>query len=429
MKNRYFIIGLIYFISACSNIEDVDPSQRKTFIRFYEEPRTLSGVSAEETESGYIIVGSEILSSKVNGLVIHTDKSGNEIRSERITLPGFTPRALKVSDEGYYISGDRIQFNPSAENLFDLTISSAMLYKISFAGDTSSYLAADTASSDKVDFRGNSVTVNNENNIVLLGTFKEARVGAFERPFITVLDPTSLDTVWSKRYDVLNRDYVNSKSVHTTANDNVIWASALLKDAGDLSRTYLAVPIVRNESVFVNSDLFGETTDQELLANDLQPAESKSFGYGLIGTYALPTGKQSNMFFVRVDQFGNFIADSERFIDGELSASNQPVAMGQSASEDTGDAITSTQDGGFILAGSILSTVNRGNGGRDIFLVKVDAFGDILWNKIIGGDGDEIVNSIRETSDGGLLICGSNIVSGLSSIFIMKVDANGELNN
>jgi len=73
------------------------------------------------------------------------------------------------------------------------------------------------------------------------------------------------------------------------------------------------------------------------------------------------------------------------------------------------------------------TTLNRGKGGTDIFLVKVDAQGNVLWNKVLGGAGNETVNSIRETADGGLLICGSNDASDLSSIFVMKTDRNGEM--
>jgi hypothetical protein len=75
----------------------------------------------------------------------------------------------------------------------------------------------------------------------------------------------------------------------------------------------------------------------------------------------------------------------------------------------------------------MLTTPGRGKGGKDIFLIKIDAFGNVVWNKILGGTGNETVSSIRETADGGLLLCGSNEVSGLSSIFIIKTDKNGEL--
>jgi hypothetical protein len=135
------------------------------------------------------------------------------------------------------------------------------------------------------------------------------------------------------------------------------------------------------------------------------------------------------MFFIRVDKNGNFIDGSDRYFDAVLSADGQVVAQGQSSSQETGDALTSTRDGGFILAGSFVSTPELGNGGTDIFLVKVSATGSMIWNKIIGGAGDETVNSIRETADGSLLLCGTNKVSDLSSIFLMKIDKDGNLND
>lgn len=430
MKFHYIYIGLFLGCFACNNIEDVAPSDRQTFIRVYEGVENLSGITAEEIEGGYVILARKVETSGTSGLFIRTDRSGNEIPSETISLPDFAPRAMKVTDQGYFLVGDRIKFNPLAENLFDLTVTSAKLYRVSLSGDTTSLLRSDTAKVAKTDFHGSSVTMNSGNQIIMLGTFKPAKaIGAFDRPFVAAINPATMDTVWTRRYDILERDYVNGKSVHATSSGNLIWASALLRNAGDISRTYLSIPYVKEKSTFVNNDIFAENTDQALFANDLQPAESPDFGYGLIGTYALPTGKESNIVFLRVDKNGNFIDGSERFFDGELSAGNQPVTAGQSSSEDTGDAITSTRDGGFILAGTFQTTPNRGNGGRDLILIKVDALGTVVWNKILGGEGDETVSSIRETGDGGLLICGGNNVSGLSSIFIMKTDANGELKN
>jgi hypothetical protein len=426
MKIHHILIGALACCWGCNNIEDATPSERNSFIRFYEEARNLKGISAEQTSDGFIILASEEDNNRVNGILIRTDRNGNEIASERVVLPDFSPKALKISSDGYYVTGDRIQFNPASENLFDLTVTSAMLYHITLSGDTTSVIARDTAQVAKTDFHGSSVTLTDD-AVIFLGTFKQARALAYERPFITALDPVTLDTLWAKRYDVLERDYINAKSVHINADGEIIWASALLREAGDLSRSYLTIPFVKESSVFINSDLFGENTDQELFAFDIQPAKAPEFGYGVVGTFALPTGTNSNMFFVRVDKNGSFIAGSERFFDGDLSAGNSAVAEGTSSTEDTGDALAPTSDGGFILGGSMKTSTARGNGGLDIFLVKVDGSGNMIWNKIIGGEGDETVNSIREAADGGLIICGSNNLSGLSSIFLIKTDKNGDL--
>lgn len=426
MKTHHILIGILACCWACNNIEDATPSERNSFIRFYEAAKNIRGISAEQTSDGFIILASEEDNNRVNAVLIHTDRNGNEIPSDRVVLPNFSPKALKAGANGYYVTGDRIQFNPASENLFDLTVTSAMLYRITFSGDTSCVVACDEAPAEKTDYHGSSLTVTND-KVILLGTFKQAKALAFERPFVTAFDAVTLDTIWAKQYDIFERDYVNSKSVHIDADGKIIWASALLREAGNLSRSYLTIPFVKESSVFVNSDLFAENTDQKLFASDIQPAKSPEFGYGVIGSYASPTGINSNMFFVRVDKNGNFIPGSQRFFDGDLSSGNVAVSENASSTEDTGDALAPTSDGGFILAGSMKTSTTRGNGGLDILLVKVDGNGEIQWNKIIGGDGDETVSSIREASDGSLIICGSNNLSGLSSIFLIRTNRNGDL--
>jgi len=66
---------------------------------------------------------------------------------------------------------------------------------------------------------------------------------------------------------------------------------------------------------------------------------------------------------------------------------------------------------------------------KTFFLVKVNAFGDVVWMKTMGGTGDEVPISIRETGSGDLLVCGTNTIGDYASVFLMKMDKNGELKN
>ena len=436
MSLRYSLIGCLVCCGwGCNNIEDAKPSERKTFIRFYEAAHNLYGVAAEPTKGGgFIILGNETLANgNQNSILIQTDKNGEKTTAD-ILLPGGYSKSLKVADDGYYIIGDSIKSNLQSNDVpvADLIVYAARLFKISLTGTLVNKLviADRTNTSNMTDFHGGAVTLNGNGDVIILGTFKTVGITTNERPYIVALDPLTLDTLWSKPYDAIDRDYVNSKSLHITTTGRVIWASALLKENQNFSRSYLSIPYIKENSTFENFSQYGETTDQQLYSNDIQPAESSAFGFGVIGTYASPTGGDGNLFFIRVDQYGNIITGSERFFDGEsLGNTNEAVAADVSSSDDMGDAITATQDGGFILAGSMTTTPNRGNGGKDILLIKVDGQGSVLWNKVIGGAGDETVNSIRETDDGSLLLCGSNNLSGLSSIFLMKTDKDGALKN
>lgn len=425
---RYRFVILVVCCWSCSNIEDASPSSRSTFVRFYESSVAQSGVVAEPVEDGYIILTNTLSNNDTTGTIIHTDLLGQV--TWRSTISNCILKALKISANGYFILADSIKTNPEAEQIADLIITSAILYKTDLNGNVmEKVVIADRDTVNRTDFGSSALNFNQAGNVVMLGTFKAATLASSTRPFVAVFDPQNLDLVWSKNYDVNDRDYVNSKSVHAINDGYIIWASALLREQQNFARSYLTIPIIREESTFENYDDYGETTDQRLFVNDIQPAASQAFGFGLVGMYASPIGENSNMFFARVTKDGNFIKGSERFFDAQHLANGETTAIDESASEDTGNALCATQDGGFVLAGTMLTTPAYGNGGTDIFLVKVDAQGNVLWSKIMGGSSDEVVSTIRETPDGGLLICGSKDASGLPAAFIMKTDKNGEIKN
>ena len=81
------------------------------------------------------------------------------------------------------------------------------------------------------------------------------------------------------------------------------------------------------------------------------------------------------------------------------------------------------------MAGTLTTIPEKGNGGKDILLVKVNAAGDLVWIKTIGGTGDEVPTAITEASNGDLIVCGTNTLSGYASVFLMRADKNGDLKN
>ena len=71
---------------------------------------------------------------------------------------------------------------------------------------------------------------------------------------------------------------------------------------------------------------------------------------------------------------------------------------------DTGISVFQTSDGGYALAGY---TNSFGAGGKDVWLVKTDAAGNMQWNKTYGGTGADYGITVIQTSDGGYAIAGS----------------------
>src|SRR5688572_2322745 len=112
---------------------------------------------------------------------------------------------------------------------------------------------------------------------------------------------------------------------------------------------------------------------------------------------------------------------------------------------DTTDMFVSLQqtaDGGYILGGYSLSGISgdksqASRGDRDYWVVKLDASGNKMWDKTLGGSQWDEFYSLQQTSDGGYILGGGSgsPISGDKSqapqhnwfwdYWIVKLDANG----
>ena len=89
-------------------------------------------------------------------------------------------------------------------------------------------------------------------------------------------------------------------------------------------------------------------------------------------------------------------------------------------------SVQQTADGGYIVAGGTKSFDNN----RDGMLIRLDEFGDILWERTFGGNsGSDYCNAVRETTDGGFIIAGftETYGSGNRDAWLFKTDENGKM--
>lgn len=94
--------------------------------------------------------------------------------------------------------------------------------------------------------------------------------------------------------------------------------------------------------------------------------------------------------------------------------------------DETGSDIISFGDSNYVILGS---TASFGNGGSDIFVIKIDSNGNEEWNLNYGGTGDEIGKSIIRTSDNGFVILSSIESYGLGNdaVNIIRINSSGEI--
>ena len=130
-----------------------------------------------------------------------------------------------------------------------------------------------------------------------------------------------------------------------------------------------------------------------------------------------------------------------------ISESNQSKTIsaswdrtyGGNGTESPSDII-SLDNGGYLIAGTSDSNASAeksqgSRGGKDYWVLKVDSFGNKIWDKTFGGYGDDTCKGIIKTIDNGYLLFGdsesnasgdkSEIRWGVSDYWLVKIDENG----
>jgi hypothetical protein len=92
---------------------------------------------------------------------------------------------------------------------------------------------------------------------------------------------------------------------------------------------------------------------------------------------------------------------------------------------DFGNSVKQTSDGGYIICGS---TYSFGAGDEDYFLVKTNPAGDTVWTKTFGGASEDVARSVVQTADGGYLLTGYTMSMGDTNgdIYTVRTDAMGD---
>lgn len=150
-------------------------------------------------------------------------------------------------------------------------------------------------------------------------------------------------------------------------------------------------------------------------------------GYFILGSYAIPVVnpliiRQSDVWLIKTDFEGNMIWDKKFGGTGD----------------DFGRRILKTLDNNFIIVSASFSSdmdlennpyPNSGN----YWIYKINPQGEIIWNKIVGGNGTDVPINATITSDGGVIVIGRTVSNdgdvsvsyGSWDAWAIKLDVNG----
>jgi len=118
-------------------------------------------------------------------------------------------------------------------------------------------------------------------------------------------------------------------------------------------------------------------------------------------------------------------ADADADIEGDASTwlgniGNNPYESFHSLIE--------TPDHHLVLAGQA-ETFIAGDDNTDAFVVKLTLEGEILWQKTLGGPAEDIARSAAETADNGYVVAGytQSFGAGGADVWVIKLDQDGHL--
>jgi hypothetical protein len=110
--------------------------------------------------------------------------------------------------------------------------------------------------------------------------------------------------------------------------------------------------------------------------------------------------------------------------------------------KETASQMIYANDGGYVLTGktgSVDGDISHNNGQYDVWVVKVDWEGEMVWERTFGGSRSDWANGIGLTSDGGYVVgagtgssngdvnCSDSLPSEWSSAWVIKLNTEGQI--
>jgi hypothetical protein len=387
-------------------------------ITFITWEKTLGGINGEvgnsvqqTSDGGYITVGRAISYSDygLNSAVylVKTDEYGNVLweKTYGVTRRDVGNSVQQTSDGGYIIAGN---------TSFLRTNSDIYLIKTDADGNVEWEKTFGGEESDS----GNSVQQTSDGGYVIAGESRSRYEDySFTSEVYLIKTDAEGNSVWERTFR--NGETSSGKSVKQTSDGGYIISGR--------TGSYGAIDIeVEEYDVYlIKTDAEGNSVWERTFRNrEVNSGNSvhqtSDGGYIIAGVTGsgyryevAPDG--DDVYLIKTDAEG--IAVWEKTYGGE--------------DYDSGYSVQQTSDGGYIIAGN---TSSYGAGYYDVYLIKTNEDGTVVWEKTFGDMESESGYSVQQTSDGGYIIAGYKgwfDFDGMSTLgndlYLIKTDAEGDI--
>ena len=291
----------------------------------------------------------------------------------------------QASDGGYIVVGTTYSFGWCDGDVY--------LIKTDMNGDQ---VWTKTFGGDDED-AGNSVQQTSDGGYIITGY-----TGSFGAGFFDVyLIKTDMNGnhVWTKTFGGAGSDF--GYSVQQTLDSGYIITGTTDSPSSNAD-VYLIKTDINGDTIWTKC--FGGTN----IDHGYSVKQTSDGGYIIAGTTYSSGAGETDVYLIKTDANGNQVW-SKTF---------------GGTSVDWGYSVQQTSDGGYIIVGF---TESFCAGGSDVYLIKTNPNGDTVWTKTIAGNAAEEGCAVRQTSDGGYIICGYTdaFSANQGDIFLIKTDING----
>jgi len=382
-------------LSGCdiAEPEDEDPDQEflNRIIRTYGEWPSLATAVIQTIDGGYALTGTILLpESGHRVLLVRTDEDGNMSWMGTYPITGWSwihgHSVQQTSDGGYIFAGLSGGLDAGSH---------VILTRIDAAG---------IQSWSKVFFRGRGFMARQTED----GGFVVAGHGLNSPSLFDMWllrTDENGDTLWTRFYG--GDESEEAREVFITEDGGYCLIGVTASFGAWPFDAYLVITDSLGNPV--SSHTYGGAGYDYIYAGD----QTDDGGYIMAGySRSFAPELDAQMYLIRVDAEGNLVW--ERDYGGPRG--------------EVGRSVRQTDDGGYIVAGFTESF----GAGYDVWLVRTDADGDTLWTRTYGTANDETGNSVLQTEDGGFVVAGT--INGLGLLypgendraFLMITDENGD---
>ena len=169
------------------------------------------------------------------------------------------------------------------------------------------------------------------------------------------------------------------------------------------------------EGYILRLDQAGDTlwtrTYGNIQYDEVQDIDTTSDGGYILTGHTWTNDWAGDVYLIKLDAMGNVTWDQ--------------TYGGTVGLSDKGYSVREASDGGYVVCGS---TETYGQGGDDVYVIKTNSTGALVWTRTIGTTGAiEVGREIQQTSDGGYVITGYTDGAGTSfyDVFLIKLNASG----